>query len=159
MQTSTTQSGNTFASFNIRGNQDYYISNNAMSGSNSFVSTYWHDPNSFSQVSSTGIITPQIRQTSLEKQKKNFEKLEKGLDIIKDIDIYKYNLKSETDDTKKHIGFIIGDKYKYSKEITSNENDGVDIYSFVSVCCKAIQEQQEQIEELKEEIKKLGGNK
>ena len=100
-----------------------------------------------------------LTQTSLESAKKNFEKLQNGLDIIKNIDIYKYNLKSEKDNTKKHIGFVIGDKYNYSKEITSAENDGADIYSFVSVCCKAIQEQQEEIEELKKEIEKLKGGK
>ena len=110
-------------------------------------------------VKSSGIITPEVIQTSKEDSKKNFEKLDKGLDIIKGIDIYKYNFKNENDDYKKHIGFVIGDKYKYSKEITSNENDGVDIYSFVSVCCKAIQEQQEQIEELKEKINKLEGGR
>ena len=64
-------------------------------------------------------------------------------------------MKAEEDNTKKHIGFVIGDKFKYSEEITSKDNDGVDIYSFVSVCCKAIQEQQEQIEELKKRIEKL----
>ena len=37
--------------------------------------------------------------------------------------------------------------------------DGVDVYSFVSVCCKAIKEQQEEIEELKKEIEKLKGGK
>ena len=37
--------------------------------------------------------------------------------------------------------------------------DGVDVYSFVSVCCKAIQEQQEQIEQMKKEIKELKGGK
>ena len=96
-----------------------------------------------------------VIQTSKEEAKKNFEKLPSGLDIIKNIDIYKYNLKGEEDDTKKHIGFVIGDNYNYSKEVTSKENDGADIYSFVSVCCKAIQEQQEQIEELKSRIEKL----
>ena len=105
------------------------------------------------------IDTPVLVQTSLENKKKNFEKLQSGLNIIKNIDIYKYNLKNEEDNTKKHIGFVIGDKYKYSKEITSTENDGADIYSFVSVCCKAIQEQQEEIEELKKEIEKLKGGK
>ena len=100
-----------------------------------------------------------LTQTSKEEAKKNFEKLPSGLDIIKNIDIYKYNFKNEEDDTKKHIGFVIGDKYKYSKEVTSKENDGVDIYSFVSVCCKAIQEQQKQIEELQKEIKELKGGK
>ena len=92
---------------------------------------------------------------SQEKYKKNFERLENALDIIKDTDIYKYNLKTEEDTDKKHIGLIIGDNYKYSKELTTKENDSVDLYSFVSVCCKAIQEQQQEIEMLKEEIKKL----
>lgn len=102
-----------------------------------------------------GIWTPRLVQTSKKEYKKNFEKLNNGLDIIKNIDIYKYNLKSEEDNTKKHIGFVIGDDFKYSKEITSTENDGVDTYSFISVCCKAIQEQQEMIEQLQEKIKEL----
>ena len=103
------------------------------------------------------IKTGTITQTSLKELKKNFEKLNNGIDTIKNIDIYKYNLKSEADGSKKHIGFIIGDNYNYSKVVTSNNNDGVDIYSFVSVCCKAIQEQQEQIETLQEELNKLKG--
>ena len=37
---------------------------------------------------------------------------------------------------------------KYSKEVTSTDNQGVDNYSFTSLCCKAIQEQQELIEQL-----------
>ena len=105
------------------------------------------------------ITTPILTQTSLEEHKKNFEKLDNALDIIKNIDIYKYNMKTDNDTDKKHIGFVIGDKFNYSKEITSKENDGVDIYSFVSVCCKAIQEQQEQINELQEKIKRLESDK
>ena len=101
--------------------------------------------------------------TSLESQKKNFEKLKNGLNIIKNIEIYKYNFKDEDNEHKKHIGFVIGKDYEYSNEITSLDNEGkengVEIYSFVSVCCKAIQEQQEQIEELKKEINKLKGEK
>lgn len=88
--------------------------------------------------------------------KKNIKLYDKNaLDILKNIDIYNYNFKTEEDKDKKHIGFIIGDDYKYSKEITNNDNSGVDLYSFVSVCCKAIQEQQKEIEELKEQIEKL----
>jgi len=103
-----------------------------------------------------GIITSSngVCQGSLEEKKKDFEELKSGLDIIKDIDIYKYRYKDENG-TKKHIGLVIGDKYNYSKEVTNDKNDSVDIYSFVSVCCKAIQEQQEQIEQLKKEIKEL----
>lgn len=100
------------------------------------------------------VTTPEVIQTSLESQKKNFEKYQNALDTIKNIDIYKYNLKSESDNSKKHIGFVIGDNYKYSEEVTSRENDGADIYSFVSLCCQAIKEQQEEIEKLRKEIKK-----
>lgn len=102
-------------------------------------------------IDSYGITTPRVTQTSLESKKKNFEKLENALDILKDIDIYKYNLKNENDDDKKHIGFVIGDNYKYSKEVTSEKNDGVDLYSFVSLCCKAIKELQEEVNKLKKE--------
>lgn len=96
---------------------------------------------------------------SLQEKKKNFEKYENALDTLKNVEIYKYNFKTEENDAKKHIGFVIGNDYKYSKEITSKNNDGADIYSFVSVCCKAIQEQQAQIEELQKEIKELKGGK
>ena len=107
-----------------------------------------------------GIVTPRITQTSLVEHKKNFEKMQdNALEIIKNIDIYKYNLKNEKDTDKKHIGFVIGDNYNYSKEVTSIDNKGVDNYSFTSLCCKAIQEQQEEIEELKKEIEKLKGGK
>ena len=102
----------------------------------------------------TGNITcVSLTQTSEEDKKKNFEKLQNALDIINNIDIYKYNYKHEQDNSKKHIGLVIGKNYKYSKEVTSENNDSVDIYSFVSVCCKAIQELQQEIEELRKEIK------
>ena len=115
--------------------------------------------NAITDISKTGITTPTVTQTSKEESKKNFEKLEDALNIVKDIDIYKYNLKAEEDGTKKHIGFVIGDNYRYSKEVTSTENDGADIYSLASVCLKAIQEQQELIEQLQKEIQELKGEK
>ena len=93
-----------------------------------------------------------LTQTSKEEDKKNFEKFENALETIKNIDIYKYNLKNEKDIDKKHIGFVIGDKFNYSKEVTSNNNDGVDIYSFVSLCCQAIKEHQQKIEELERRL-------
>ena len=105
------------------------------------------------------ILCVKLTQTSLENQKKNFERLENALDIVKNTDIYKYNFKTQDDGSKKHIGFVIGDSYKYSKEITSESNEGVDIYSMVSVAYKAIQEQQELIEQLQKEIKELKGGK
>lgn len=102
-----------------------------------------------------GITTPKLTQTSLESEKKNFEKLQNAIDIIKKTDIYKYNLKAEKDTDKKHIGFVIGDNYKYSEELTSKENDGADIYSLASCCLQAIKEQQEIIENLQNDIKEL----
>lgn len=114
----------------------------------------------YTYVRPSGIKTPTLTQTSLESQKKNFEKMQdNALNIINNIDIYKYNLKSEEDTDKKHIGFVIGDNFNYSKEVTSQDNTGVDNYSFTSLCCKAIQEQQKQIEELKKEIEILKGEK
>lgn len=102
----------------------------------------------------TGIRTPSITQTSLEEIKKNFELLENAMDIIKNTDIYKYNLKTQANGEKKHIGFVIGEKYKHSKEISSEDKEGneigADIYSMVSVCFKAIRELSEEIENLKE---------
>lgn len=116
--------------------------------------------NGTTNVRNTGITTPSLIQTSLYKDKKNFEiYTESALSKIKDIDIYKYNLKSEDDTDKKHIGFVIGDNYKYSKEVTSTDNQGVDNYSFTSLCCKAIQELAEQNEQLQKEIQELKGEK
>ena len=112
-------------------------------------------------VDSSGIKTPVLTQTSLETGKKNFEKLANALEIIKNTEIYKYNLKSQKDEDKKHIGFVIGEKYKHSNEITSVDENGkeigADIYSMVSVAYKAIQEQQEQIEKLQKEIEEMKG--
>lgn len=106
------------------------------------------------------ISAQKINQSSLEEKKKNFEKMkDNALEIINGIDIYRYNLKTENDKDKKHIGFVIGDKYNYSKEVTSLDNTGVDTYSFVSLCCKAIQELHAQFGNMHKEIEKLKGAK
>lgn len=103
-------------------------------------------------ISPSGIKTPTLTQTSLASSKKNFEKLENALEIISNTDIYKYHLKSQNDDDKKHIGFVIGNKFNYSKDITSEKNDGADIYSMVSVCLQAIKELNNKIKILEEKI-------
>ena len=139
------QVGSGTASSKISGDNNNFISSTVIPDF-SAVSTMWKGLNSSTNVSNSAITTPILTQTSKESEKKNFEQLDCALNIIKNIDIYKYNLKNEEDTDKKHIGFVIGDNYNYSKEVTSNNNDGVDIYSFVAVCCKSIQEQQEQIE-------------
>ena len=89
----------------------------------------------------------------------NIERYTGALSEIEKIDVYKYNLKVENKDTKKHIGFIIGDKYRYSKEITNNEDTGVDLYSMTSLCLQAIKEQQEIINKLQERVSFLENQK
>lgn len=110
-------------------------------------------------VSSGGITTPTLTQTSKAENKKNFEKfsIEEAKNILNNTEIYKYNLKTQEDNDKKHIGFVIGDEYNYAEEITSENNDGANIYSMTSVLYTVVQEQQKQIEELQEKIDKLEG--
>ena len=101
-----------------------------------------------------------ITQTSLVKYKKNIEKFNDiALNIIKNIDIYKYNLRNQKDGEKKHLGFIIGKGYKYANEVTSVDQQGneigVDDYSYTSLCVKAIQELAKEIELLKKRITAL----
>ena len=106
-------------------------------------------------ISGDATVLGQFINPSLEKIKKNINKLENGLDIVLNTDIYTYNLKREKDEDKKHIGFVIGKKYKYSKEITSSKNNGANLYSMVSVAYKAIQEQQEMIKKQNKRIEEL----
>ena len=94
-----------------------------------------------------------VCQGSVEEIKKNFQKLKNAKEILKSTDIYKYNLKDENDNEKKHIGFVIGKNYNYSKEVTTKDNKSVDLYSMVSVLWQVVKEQQEEINELKEMIK------
>lgn len=93
--------------------------------------------------------------TSLESTKKNFNKLDKALDIIKEADIYSYNWKDEKKSDKKHYGLVIGEDYNTPKEFMSNDEKGIDIYATLSICLQAIKEQQNQIEELKKEVQLL----
>ena len=105
------------------------------------------------------ITTPVVIQTSLEENKKNIELYKGALKEIENTDIYEYNLQGEKSDDKKHLGFVIGKDRKYSKKIVALDDKGkeigVDNYSMTSLCLQAIKEQQEQINSLKEEIKKL----
>jgi len=105
-------------------------------------------------ITSGGEITcVSVTQTSKKESKKNFEKITNAKEILNATDIYKYNFKDENDEDKKSIGFVIGDDFNYSQEITSKNNDGANIYSMVSVLWQVVKEQQEEIKELKEMIK------
>ena len=158
-------SGGTLDATLIKGNLDCegYVRTNFISFVGS--SSQFNVNNGLTDLLGCGIISCQtiryrtIEQISLKEKKKNFEKLDRALDKVLATDIYKYNFKFEKDTNKKHIGLVIGDGYNYSKEITNNDNNAVDLYSMIAVAYKAIQEQQEEIEELKKEIEKLKGGK
>ena len=96
---------------------------------------------------------------SLEKVKKNIKKVDyECLELIKGGDIYEFNYKEENDDYKKHIGFVIGNKYKTPSKILNDKKDGIDYDSATSILWKAVQEQQVQIEKLQKELEeKING--
>ena len=105
-----------------------------------------------------GVESPKVNQTSLESIKKNIKKYEKNAsEIIRNSDIYEYNLKSEKDTDKKQIGFIIGKNYRTPDEITNQENTAIVLYSAIGLLWKSNQEQQKEIESLKEKITALEG--
>ena len=135
-----------------RGRIDVYAQGNNFDHSGIDI----EDNQGSSIIRGSGITTPSLTQTSLKESKKNFEKLEKGIDIVNNTEIYKYHLKSQNDKEKKHIGFVIGKNYKYANEITAVDKDGqevgVDTYSMISVAYKAIQELTKEIEDLKRRL-------
>ena len=93
---------------------------------------------------------------SLKELKKNIKKYEENaIDIVKKADLYKFNYKSESEETKQHVGFIIGEEFSTPDIIISNDGKGINSYSMTSVAWKAIQEQQEIIENLLTRIEKL----
>lgn len=110
-------------------------------------------------ISASGITTPTLTQTSLESIKKNLKKFQNGLSLITNADIYTYNLKSESNTDKKHIGLIIGDKYNTPNEVISKDEQGIDLYAMISVAWQSIKELNKRIEQLEETIKKMESDK
>jgi len=98
---------------------------------------------------------------SLESKKKNITKFDgNAIDILKNSELYKFNYKNEKDTDKKHIGFIIPDKggnYKTPIEVISQNKEAINSYTMTSILWKAVQEQQEIIENLQKEIKNMKG--
>lgn len=106
------------------------------------------------QITGSEIRTPKLTQTSLESIKKNISLYNNNaLKTILNSDIYIYNLKSEKDTDNKHIGFVIGDKYRTPKEVINKEGNAIELYSAIGILWKGMQEQQKKIEELENKIK------
>ena len=104
-------------------------------------------------ISCYGTITcDDLIETSVENKKENIRKYDN--DALKEIlatDIYYYNLKK--DKTNLKIGAVIGNDYNCSNEII--RKDGIDIYSMTALAFKAIQQQQEEIDDLKTRLKNI----
>lgn len=96
-----------------------------------------------------------VEPFSLAEKKRNIEKYNNSaLNEILNTDIYYYNYKEDNENTKKRVGAVIGEDYRCSKEIIGTEHKGIDLYSMMSVAYKAIQEQQEMIENLEKANKR-----
>ena len=114
------------------------------------------DGNQNTTIDPSEIRTPKLTQTSLESIKKNIEKFNKNaIEIIRNSDIYEYNLKSDKDTDKKMIGFVIGENYKTPNEVISKEGQAIEIYSMAGILWKAMQEQQKRIENLENKLKEV----
>ena len=121
--------------------------------------TMMDSSNNYTEILASGITTPMltcpnIDQGSLESIKKNISKFTKNAtDIINNSDIYEYNLKSDKDEEKKMIGFVIGDNYKTPDEVISRDGQAVGLYSAIGILWKGFQEQEEEIKQLQENDK------
>ena len=115
--------------------------------------TSFEDGINTTTIQSSGITTPKLTQTSLESIKKNISKFDKNAtDIINNSDIYEYNLKSDKDEDKKMIGFIIGEGYRTPAEVIDKNGQAVSLYSAIGILCKAVQELSARVEQLEKEV-------
>lgn len=105
-------------------------------------------------VGNRGLYANGFTNNSQKRIKKNFNKFKNASNIIKNSDIYTYNLKTEKDDDKKHIGLVIGEEYNTPEEIMDKTKSGIDLYAMISVAWQSIKELNEKIERLERELKR-----
>ena len=109
---------------------------------------------------STGVYTA----TSDVNKKKDFEESEIGLKEVMELQPKLYRMKTESEDSNKHLGFIAQEVKEYIPQayVEQGEDDdkfiGLTEMPIIAALTKAIQEQQAQIEELKSEIQLLKNN-
>lgn len=100
-----------------------------------------------------------FNNNSKEELKKNISKYDKKvLETINNSDIYEFNYKIENDNERRHLGFIIGQKYNTPNEIISQNGTSIDTYSMCSFMWKAIQELSKKVEELENKLKEKEEN-
>lgn len=98
-----------------------------------------------------------LSHSSKAEYKKNINKLENNLNLIKNCDVYSYLFKEENEDSRLHLGLVIGEGYNTPKEVLNKEENGIDFFNMCAIMWGSIKEQQEIIENLKKEIKILKG--
>lgn len=104
--------------------------------------------------SSTGAYVP----VSDKNLKKNIVDISYGLSAVMALRPVEYNMKTESDDAKKHLGFIAQEAIEVIPSSVSemlNDTLGMDKTEIIAVLVKAVQEQQAAIEQLKIEIQTL----
>lgn len=92
--------------------------------------------------------------------KKNIADISFGLSAVMALRPVEYNMKTESDDAQKHLGFIAQEAREIVPSSVSEMLDdilGMDKGEIIPVLVKAIQEQQSMIEQLKTEIQTLKG--
>jgi len=88
-----------------------------------------------------------LSSADLKKNIKLYDK--KALPEILKTDIYSYNYNSDSKDSDKKIGVVIGNDYNCTDKIISDDNKSINLYSMISLSYKAIQELAKEVEELK----------
>ena len=95
-----------------------------------------------------------MSQMSLESMKKNFKELGDVMDVVKHFKIYSYNYEKEKDSDNRHYGFVIptsdNSKFEVPEQVVTKDGEGIDTYAMCAILWRAVQEQQEEIERLKE---------
>lgn len=126
-----------------------FLAQNGSSGSTFAWDTTWIYGNC-----SVGSFT----NRSLEKYKDNIEPIGPMLDVVKNSDIYKYNLKNELEEGKEidRFGMVIGEGRKTPKEVIALDKEGnpegIDIYAMASVLWKAVQELSAKVDDLERQL-------
>jgi len=113
---------------------------------------FWCDGESFN-------VEVTFNDRSIQSRKKNFEDFDlDAIEVVKSGNIYKFNYDVESDDMKKHYGFVIpdkGGKFIVPKEVLSRDNTSVELYSMASILWEAMKQMIDKNEKLEEEIKSL----
>lgn len=78
-----------------------------------------------------------------------------AIEIVKNSNIYEYELKSESEN-KKHYGFVIDEeKNDVPEQILSTNKEGINLYSLGAINWKATQELNEKVENMQSTIEQL----